>query len=317
MPHTQTILVTAILTGFASLLCAQTVPPPPSSSGGGDQSGDQGAVVILQPPATVVVDGKSADKMTDDEMREFLESKIQTIHQGEGAVELLRVAPGYALTLSFSEPVGSVILGDPSLVKFSLQGRILVLSAGARRGDTSLQVVMPGDRILNYHIFISPNFIDAQSTLNVIVAGRGGAGGSGGSDGGNPYVGPDASLDIGAIAAIISNYDALEQEGALSRRGVKRMPVFRKSDLSSFEYYYIYSFKGGPVAISFAYSNPFPHSIRYDESRLRLQMGNVLYIPDYVSFNQAELGPGEVSTGFAIVTEPAFVPNQPFELTWK
>jgi hypothetical protein len=270
----------------------------------------------MQPPATVVVDGKAADKMSDDEMREFLESKIQTIHQGEGAVELLRVAPGYALTLSFSEPVGSVILGDPSLVRFSLQGRILVLSAGARRGDTSMQVVMPGDRILNYHIFISPNFVDAQSTLNIIVAG-GGQDSRGSSGPGSPYVGPDDDLDIGAIAAIISNYDALEQEGALSKRGVKRMPVFRKSDLSSFEYYYIYSFKGGPVAISFAYRNPFPHSIRYDESRLRLQMGNVLYIPDYVSFNQTELGPGDVSTGFAIVAEPAFVPNQPFELTWK
>lgn len=307
------ITLTGILfAGFAALTHSQTVPPPPNSDSD-PQGGDQGAVVIMQPPATVVVDGKPADKLSDDEMREFLESKIQTIHQSEGAVELLRVAPGYALTLSFSEPVGSVILGDPSLVRFSLQGRILVLSAGARRGDTSMQVVMPGDRILNYHIFISPNFIDAQSTLNIIVAGRGSSGGGEGS----PYIGPDESLDIGGIASIISNYDALEQEGAISRRGVSRIPIFRKSDLSSFEYYYIYSFKGGPVAISFAYRNPFPHSIRYDESRLRLQMGNVLYIPDYVSFNQTELGPGDVSTGFAIVTEPAFVPNQPFELTWK
>ncbi len=199
------------------------------------------------------------------------------------------------------------------MIKFSLQGRILVLSAGARRGDTSMQVVLPGDRILNYHIFISPNFVDAQSTLNIIVAGRNG----GKLGAGSPYVGPEQSLDIGAIASIISNYDALEQEGAISNRGVKRLPVFKKSDLSSFEYYYIYVFKNGPVAISFAYKNPFPHPIRYDESRLRLQMGNVLYIPDYVSFNTTNLEPGEISTGFAIVTEPSFVPNQPFELAWK
>jgi hypothetical protein len=301
------------MASYAGFAYSQIVPPPPSAAGGEDE-GEQGAVVILQPPSTVVVDGKAADSLSDDEMRAFLESKIQTIHQSEGAVELLRVAPGYALTLSFNIPVSSVILGDPSLVKFSLQGRILVLSAGARRGDTSMQIVLPGDRILNYHVFISPNFVDAQSTLNIVVAGVG----KGNAKGeGNPYVGKEGTLDIGAIASIISNYDALEQEGALNKRGVKRLPVFKKSDLSSFEYYYIYVFKDGPVAISFAYKNPFTHSIRYDESRLRLQMGNVLYIPDYVSFNNTELGPGDTSTGFAIVTEPAFVPNQPFELVWR
>jgi len=302
-----------LLSGTAGFAFSQVVPPPPGS-GEGSETSDQGAVVIMQPPATVVVDGKPADDLSDDEMRAFLESKIQTIHQSEGAVELLRVAPGYALTLSFNIPVTSVILGDPSLVRFSLQGRILVLSAGARRGDTSMQIVLPGDRILNYHVFISPNFVDAQSTLNIVVAsGEKGKGGGGES----PYTGGEGNLDIGAIASIISNYDALEQEGAIDKRGVKRLPVFKKSDLSSFEYYYIYVFKGGPVAISFAYKNPFTHSIRYDESRLRLQMGNVLYIPDYVSFNTTELGPGDVSTGFAIVTEPSFVPNQPFELVWK
>lgn len=316
MPHAKTTILLAAMFAGATLGLAQSVPPPPTASGADADGGEQGAVVIMQPPATVVVDGKPADKLSDDEMREFLESKIQTIHQSEGAVELLRVAPGYALTLTFSMPVNSVILGDPSLVKFSLQGRILVLSAGARRGDTSMQLVMPGDRILNYHIFISPNFVDAQSTLNVVVGAAGKQSG-GGAETGNPYVGEGESLDIGAIASVISNYDALEQEGALSKRGVKRMPVFKKSDLSSFEYYYIYSFKDGPVAISFAYKNPFPHPIRYDESRLRLQIGNVLYIPDYVSFNQTELGSGDVSTGFAIITEPAFVPNQPFELVWK
>jgi hypothetical protein len=46
-------------------------------------------------------------------------------------------------------------------------------------------------------------------------------------------------------------------------------------------------------------------------------MGNMLFIPDYVSFNKVDLGPGEVSTGFAVIADPGFVPSQPFELNWK
>lgn len=295
----------------ASVLLSQGVPPPPSGAKGG--GGAQGGVVVIpQAPEPVLVDGKKAQDLDEDQMREFLESKIQTIHQGEGAVELLRVAPGYALTITFSEPISSVVVGDPGLVRFTNKGKVLVLSANTRSGDTSMQIVLPGDRILNYHIFIAPNFAEAQSTLNVIVAGN-----SKGGRTGSPYYSADEGLDIRAIANVISNYDALEQEGAISRSGVKRYGVFRKSDLSSFEYYYIYVFKNGPVAISFSYQNPYNYDVRYDESRLRLQMGNMLFIPDYVSFNQTHLGPGETSTGFAVVADPGFSPSQPFELNWN
>jgi hypothetical protein len=295
---------------------SQAVPPPPS--GARTQAGNAGAggvVVIPQAPDPVLVDGKKAQDLSEDQMREFLESKIQTIYQGEGAVELLRVAPGYALTMTFSEPIGSVVVGDPGLVRFTSKGKILVLSANTRSGDTSMQVVLPGDRILNYHIFIAPNFAEAQSTLNVIVSGRSG-GGSGGA-GGSPYYSRGEGLDIRAIANVISNYDALEQEGAISRSGVKRYGIFRKSDITSFDYYYLYAFKNGPVAISFAYRNPYNYEVRYDESRLRIQMGNMLFIPDYVSFNQTHLGPGETSTGFAVVADPGFSISQPFELNWN
>lgn len=307
-PKITLILSAVVLT--ADLL-GQGVPPPPS--GARSEGRPQGNVVVIpQAPDPVLVDGKKAQDLDENQMREFLESKIQTIHQSEGAVELLRVAPGYALTVTFSEPISSVVIGDPNLVKFTNKGRVLVLSANTRTGDTSMQIVLPGDRILNYHIFIAPNFAEAQSTLNVIVAG-------GNKDGiaGSPYYSAEDGLDIRAIANVISNYDALEQEGAISRQGVKRYGIFRKSDITSFEYYYIYVFKSGPVAISFSYRNPYNYEVRYDESRLRLQMGNMLFVPDYVSFNQTSLAPGETSTGFAVVANPDFSPNQPFELNWN
>lgn len=294
---------------------SQSVPPPPSGTKA--PSGQGNVVIIPQAPEPVLVGGKKAQDLDEDQMKQFLESKILTIHQNEGGVELLKIAPGYALTMTFSEPIGSVVIGDPGMVRFTSKGRVLVLGANARAGDTSMQVILPGDRILNYHIFIAQNFADAQSTLNIIVGAGSGGGGGGGAGGGTPYYNQNDGLDLKAIANIISNYDALEQENAISKSRVKRLPIFRKSDITSFEYYYIYSFKNGPVAISFAYRNPFDYSIRYDESRLRLQMGNMLFIPDYVSFNTTELGPGEVSTGFAVVADPGFAPSQPFELSWK
>lgn len=311
---TVTLLV-LISTSLTQSLLSQGVPPPPTGArNAGVAGGTQGGVIIIpQAPEPVVVDGKKAQDLDDDQMREFLEAKIQTIHQGEGAVELLRIAPGYALTMTFSEPLSSVVVGDPGMVKFTNKGKVLVLSANTRTGDTSMQIVLPGDRILNYHIFIAPNFAEAQSTLNVIVASNKGSGGGAGS----PYYDAGEGLDIRAIANVISNYDALEQEGAISRSGVKRYGIFRKSDITSFEYYYIYVFKNGPVAISFAYRNPYNYEVRYDESRLRLQMGNMLFVPDYVSFNQTHLSGGETSTGFAVIADPSFSPNQPFELNWN
>lgn len=269
--------------------------------------------VIYEPPPPVVVDGTKAAEMTDEEMREFLEAKIFTIYQDEGAVELLRVAPGYALTVTFDEPVVGVVMGDPNLMSFVNQGRTLVLSARQRSGDTSMQLIFGGSKILNYHLFIADNFVNAQSTIRVI------SGDSSGSSSGpkSPYISADNELDIAAISRIISNYDAMVQEKSLDTRTVRRMAVFRKSDITSFEIYYIYLFKNGPAVISFAYTNPFNYPIKYDESNLRIQVGNMQFVPDFVSFHNTTLTPGQTTTGFAILTAPPFSFKQPFELIWK
>jgi len=281
---------------------------PGNRAGAGAQNQQN---VIFEPPPPVVVDGKKASEMNEDEVREFLEKKIQTIYQDEGAVELLRVAPGYALTLTFDTPVSAVVLGDDQLVSFQMQGNTLVLSARQRAGDTSMQLLFGGQKIFNYHIFIAENYVDAQSTIRVISGGSDGAGSR------NPYASPEGELDLKAIANIIANYDVLEQEKAINTRSVQRLPVFRKSDITSFEIYYIYVFKNGPIAISFAYTNPFTYPIKYDESRLRVQIGNMQFVPDFVSFHNSDLRPGQVTTGYLVLANAPFSLKQPFELIWK
>lgn len=296
-------------------IVAQNVPPPPAGARGVGAEGAQAAAIIYQPPPPVTVDGKKAADLTEDEMKEFLSSKIQNITQAEGEVELLKIAPGYALTMVFSEPVSSVIIGDPGLLHFTDKGRVIVLGAATRAGDTSMQVILPGDRVLNYHVFIAANYSTAQSTVNITVAPSKTGGDSGGQS--SPYFSPTAGLDIPAIASVISNYDALLKEGAVSKSGVKKLPIYKKSDITTFQYYYIYVFKKGPMAITFSYTNPSSGRVTCNESRLRLQMGNLYFVPDYVSFDKTDLGPGETTTGFLVVSQPAFVPTQPFEIIWR
>lgn len=319
-------LILGSATVFAQQPSQQTVdlgpriPPPTMASGqqfnSGGQRGaagqPQGQNVIYEPPPPVVIEGKKASELSEDEMREFLEKKIQTIYQQEGAVEFLRVAPGYALTLTFDIPVQAVVMGDDQLVSFQMQGTTLVLAARQRKGDTSMQLIFGGQKIFNYHIFIADNYSTAQSTIRVISTSAGDGGGLQ-----SPYVSQEGDLDLKAIANVISNYDVLEQEKAIDKRSVQRLAVFRKSDITSFEIYYIYLFKNGPTAISFAYTNPFSYPIRYDESQLRVQVGNMQFVPDFVSFHNTDLRPGQVTTGYLVLANAPFSIKQPFELIWK
>ena len=315
-------IATALSQSITPVDVGPRIPPPtpvvgpdgktyPQAPYGGTQNQQPG--VVYEPPAPVIIDGKKASELDDDELKDFLSTKIQTMYQEPGSVELLRVAPGYALTVTFDEPVSRVVLGDSSIVLYQNQGRTLVLFAHQRSGDTDMQLIFPGNKILNYHIFIAPNFITAQSTIRVISTDSSDSTGAPKS----PYIDSNDDIDIGAITKIIANYDALAQEKSLNTRDVRRLPVFRKSDITSFEIYYIYLFKNGPAAISYSFTNPFNYPIKYDESKLRIQVGSMQFVPDFVNFNTTTLAPGQSTTGFAIMAHPPFSFKQPFELIWK
>ena len=273
--------------------------------------------VIYQQAAPVIVDGKKVTDMTEDEMKDFLEKKIQSIYQDEDTVEFLRVAPGYGLTVTFDQPVADVIIGDKNLVAYTLKGSILELAAHLRSGDTTMKLVFSDKKILNYHIFIAPNFVDAQSLIKVSTSDTADGSSSASTSERGPFMTADNDLDLGAIAKVIENYDAMVQEKELSTKSVRRLAIFKKSDITSFQVYYIYLFKGGPVAMSFAYTNSFSYPIRYDESKLRIQVGSMQFIPDYVSFHETSLQPGQTTTGYIVLAHPPFSFKQPFELIWK
>lgn len=314
MKTIKTLILFLVLT--SSLLIAQ---PPPTSFSDEEPSltkDPSKAVIIEQAAPPVIINGKPADMMTDDEKKDFLQKKIRTINQEEGQVELLRAAPGYPLTVTFEESVKSVVVGDPTMLKVeTLNPKTLVFTAAVREGDTSVQVFFSENRIRVFHVFVPQNFLDGETTVKV-EAFQDTPGAEGGSMNVG-YVSRGEDLDIRTITQIIRNYDALIGEKAIDSKVVKRSEVFRTSNITSFTTYYIYRFAGGPAAISFSYKNPFTYPVRYDESRLRIAIGNVRYVPDYVSLHRTTLAPGEVVTGFAVITKPVFTFDQPFELIWK
>lgn len=305
-----------------ALAIAQYGPPPT-----GDE--DMGVVVgpppvVEEVPPEVLINGKPASQLTEDEKIDFLTQKIKTISHEDGQVEILKVAPTYPLTVLFSEPIQMFVIGDDKMIKVELVGgggggagggnsspNGLVIRATARPpGDTVVQVFFSGGKVRLYHVFLQDNFVTADSCIRVVSFGKSPS---------NKTFGLSnrGQLDVRAITNVIRNYDALLREKAIDNRMVKRMEVFKKSNITSFTTFYLYQFASKPVAISFAYQNPYPYPIRYDESRLRIALGNVQYIPDYVSFHKNTLQPGEVTTGFAIVAHPVFDVTQPFELVWK
>ena len=280
-----------------------SVPPPIRSAGA--------APVIEEAAPPVIINGKRADQLTDDELQEFLQAKVLNISHADGQVQLLRVAPGYPLTLSFVEQIQTVIVGDPSLVKTEKIGRNIVLSALEREGDTSIQVWFPGNQLRVYHVLIAPNFLTGLTAVRVAAFS---------SDSGEATVGlipSSTQLNIRAIARVISNYDALVQEKALDPRTVKRLPVFRTNPRTGFTIYDLYRFAGGMLVVSFAYQNPYDYPIRYDESRLRLAVGNLLYVPDYTSLHEMSLPMGGATTGFTVIKQSGLRLDQPWEIAWK
>jgi hypothetical protein len=258
-------------------------------------------------PPPLVINGKLDRDLTPDERRDFLQGKVRTINQDDGQVEIVHVAPGYPVSIRFSEPVIDMTIGDKKLVSVTRRGRVLVFTALAPSGDTPVQVFFPGEKIRIYHVFTSDNFADGDSSITV-----------------SPF-GPDVHAvdykdesrrDLRDFIRILGNYDALRQEGALDPRAISRSNIFRESKSTGFTLFYLYRIHGA-VALTFAYKNLFPERVRFDESRLRISLGNSYFLPDYVSLHDMELAPGAVTTGLAIVFNPTFDPAQPLEIIWK
>ncbi len=275
------------------------VPPPPPAP----QS------VIYEAPPPVVVGGKPADEMNDDEIRDFLSQKIIDIEQGEKDVELVRVAPGYAVSLIFEAAPMVVVLGDPAMLSYKQVGKIIVIAAKVTQGDTSMQVVLPGYETYNYHVFIATNYKSASSSITVRRPE------TKPSNGGKPSSG-DTRPDSATISRVIADYDALIQEKSIYTRDVRRIPIGRKSNIWGFDYYYWYVFKDGTLALSFSLKNLAAASLSTPPDRLRLQIGNMRFTPNLISFPRS-VGAWKTATGFIVFYSPPFSLKNSFEIIFQ
>ncbi|MDE1171782.1 MAG: hypothetical protein PW734_11340 [Verrucomicrobium sp.] len=264
--------------------------------------------VEIVPPPPVMINGKPADRMTEEEERTFLQEKIRTISQPDGEVEIIHVAPGYPVTIRYSEPIADIAIGDKKLVSVQKHGKILLLNALLPNGDTPLQVFFSGSRMRPYHIFATDTYAKGDSSITVqpfIMDGT--------PQGYQPNM---SRRDLRDFIHIIANYDALKQEGSLDSRNIRRDDVFRENPATGFTIYYLYRIHGA-AAFTFAYKNISRNRVRFDESRVRLAIGNSLFIPDYVSFHDVQLDPGGTTTGLVILFNPTFDVRQPLEIVWK
>ncbi|CAI9085747.1 hypothetical protein A7K93_06245 [Candidatus Methylacidiphilum fumarolicum] len=264
----------------------------------------------------VIINGKKAEELSEDELLQFLQQKVRMIHQEDGQVEILRISPGYPLAIEFSEPIVGWEIGDGKLIHISKQGAKLILRSLDTTGDTSLLVFFQGNRTRIYHIFVESDFQKALSLIRV-----------------SPFsknsslmptqlvaysIGTDEDISsVKSVAQIIANYDLLVREGSLKPMDVSRIAIFKRSKLTGFDYYYLYRFSSGLLAISFAWKNLYPYRVRLDESTLRVAIGQSRFIPDYVSLNKLIVPPGGMTSGFLIISNPPYSPDQPFSLIWK
>ncbi len=294
------LLFYSLLTGIAF---AQFTAPPPLRG----KMVSEEELEESKPADPVMIQGKKAEQLTDEETRDFLQGKIRTISQGDGEVELLRVAPGYPMTLSFSEIPQNIILGDPKMVGYQKVGKTVVLSAMTRQGDTSLQVFFAGGKLRIYHLFIESDFVTGETAVRVSPFSSEASSGSINSKG-------NSTLGLKEILEIVQNYDLMIREKVIRPQEVRRIELYRKSCYPGFTYFSLYRFANGPVVVTFSYQNSRSVAWRVDESKIRMELGHRLFIPDYVSIHHPFLMPGESTTGMALMYQPPFANEQPFEL---
>ncbi len=297
----RTLIFVAI---FLRIAAAQFTPLPPPVHGKMGAEEEQEELKSAEP---VRIQGKKADQLSEEEIRDFLQGKIRTISQNDGEVELLRVAPGYPMTLSFSEIPQNIILGDPKMVGYQKVGKTLVLSATAREGDTSLQVFFTGGKLRVYHLFIEPNFVSGETAVRVDPF----------SSSSRSFLATSphgSALTLKEILGIVRNYDLMIREKAIRPQEVQRFDLYRQSRYPGFTYFSIYRFSVGPVVVTFSYQNRASMALRIDESKIRMELGHRLFIPDFLSLHKNFLQPGECTTGIALMNQAPFSNDQRFEL---
>lgn len=264
---------------------------------------------VETPPPPVVINGKRADQLSDDEIVDFLAQKVRDVQQPNDAPVLIRLSPGYPVTLTFDKPVTDFEIGDAGMVSLRQSANRIILRAKRAQGSTRIDVFFSDRTIRTYHVFIVPTFVNADGIVNIQTADD--------ADHAAPANPQNLRAALPQILNVIHNYELMSKERVITTLDVKRTRVFKKDPLTGFIYYDIFAFKSGYVAMTFGWENTYPNPVRLDESRFRVAFGHSLYIPDFVSINKPVLGPKEGTGGVIVFASPIFALNQPMEFVWK
>jgi hypothetical protein len=298
---------------------AQEVVPPAISDPTPGTSGTQ--PIISEPAKPVMIDGKPASELSEQQMMDFLQGKIKTITQEDGELLPLRVAPGYALKLMYQEPIMDAVPGDPALCTLTKIGsKILVFNAKQRAGDTNLSVFFAGGIVRQYHIFIEANFSTADDFFRVLAATEvpeTSVGAVSGASSSSMFLDTAGEVNGSNLTNLINNYDALLSERSVDTNRIRRREVFRRGSGTAWTYYYVFDFANGSAAVSFRYRNPGRMDTVFTPGRVRIQIGAMIFTPDFAAIDKEYIGPGQSAIGYVFFKKPAFSLNQPFDLVWS
>jgi hypothetical protein len=252
-----------------------------------------------RPPDPLIINGRAAEEMGPDEIREFLSLKVREAWMEDGDVELLNISMGYPVVLRFNQPVQAVSVGDPELFRVERMGRMVEVVALQPQGDTPLRVFFAGDKVFYFHAFARATYLEGDAIVTV----------NGGMDGANPRIltsAKDGGMGVAEVLRTVANYDILLQERAINPRRVTRTEIFApRTQQTGFTVYYRYNVEGVTV-YTFRYDNPYQVPRVLDRSRLRFRIGNMDFVPDYVSLSRTDVGPAGGTMGVALFWRAPF-----------
>lgn len=294
-------------------LLAQTAPfgvpslrPPDGIEGNPGENG-----VGYAPPPPVIINGKRDREMGWDERRDFLASKSRTIFMEDGKSDIIRVTPGFPVKLRFQAAVTDALPGDKGMITVQKKGKVLVVSANRNVTASTLMTVFgPNNTLYEFQVFVVDSFLEADGTVEVQNVNLKVSEVSYSTNSSSAQ-----SLTRPQLLRIVGNYNALLQEGSPDVRKVKRTAIFKPFP-SGFILYDLYQFPGG-IAYSFTWKNQTKQVTALAPEHLRLQIGNMGFVPDWVHLSTFFLEPQQTASGLAVLYSPGFNPNQPLVLAWK
>jgi hypothetical protein len=288
------VMVLMLIGALGSASVMGQLAPPPTGGGLSQGGGNTG-----RPPDPLIINGRAAEEMKPEEIREFLTMKVREAWLEDGDVELLHVSVGYPVVLRFNQTVQAVSVGDPELFRVEKMGRMVEVVALQPEGDTPLRVFFAGDKVYYFHAFARATYLEGDAIVTV----------NGGADGAFKPMFTSANgegMGVSEVLRTVANYDILLQERAINPRRVNRSEIFGlRSAQTGFTVYYRYNVEGVTV-YTFRYDNPFQVPRVLDRSRLRFRIANLDFIPDYVSLSRTDVGPGGNTMGVALFWKAPF-----------